>query len=168
MAPAVHVRGAGVGVDHPHQAHTKSQPHLCLFPYLSRRIVGGDDFCQQVRHYLGVVRSGLQRRRLLRREEGYVGGPYGIRVAFESDSNSPTFYATYCPGFGEVSQLSSQIDQYPAVLSFCWHGLVQHPRISSPRTPWLSRRNRSSAVRSCGLAVVISSPYLRARAAEVL
>ena len=49
-----------------------------------------------------------------------------VRVAFESDSNIPTFYATYCPGFGEVSQLSYQMDQYPAVLSFCWHGLVQH------------------------------------------
>ena len=61
-----------------------------------------------------------------KREEGYVVGPYGIRVAFELDSNIPSFYATYCPGFGEVSQLSYQIDQYPAVLSFCGHGLVQH------------------------------------------
>ena len=103
-----------------------------------------------------------------RREEGYVGGPYGIRVAFQPASNILTFTLPIARG---LVKFRSSVPRLISILPCCRSvGMVSYStlRRGSPRTPWLSRRNRSSAVRSCGLVVVSSSPYLRAGAAGAL
>ena len=103
-----------------------------------------------------------------KREEGYVGGRM---VSGSRSSQTPTFPPSTLPIARGLVKFRSSVTRWISILPCCRSvGMVSYstPLISSPRTPWLSRRNRLSAVRSCGLTVVISSPYLRARAAGVL
>ena len=162
----VDIDRARLGMHDPDQLHAVTQPHMGLVVDLTPAVTGRSDLRDDVGSDFGISRDAPALRHLLGGEKAMSGSR---TVSGSRSSQTPASEPISLPSLRGLMNFPISTPRFMTISPCsCPDAMVSQstPRISSPRTPSLYSRSRSSAV-SRFASVVVVVVIARSRACSV-